>query len=245
MGASNMTTRKRHIKLFYILILILIAVAFFSTATLADDTGWVSASGVKPSNDPPDNSANAYQNFVDLDPALWYREGIDYVLEAGLFQGISATRFAPDQPMTRAMFVTVLHRMEGLPDGYGNSPFFDVGNGMWYTAAVIWANDKGIVKGYNDTAFGPNDYLTREQMVAILYRYAIYKGYNLSASEHDSIFSYVDYDSISDYAILPMQWAFRTTLIEGMNASTLNPKGLITRAQAATIIMRFYKNVVK
>lgn len=182
--------------------------------------------------------------FTDVDITQWYHDGIDYVLLAGLFKGTSATTFAPNAGMTRAMLVTVLHRLEGTPSTTIDNPFTDVASGNWYTEAIMWANAKGIVKGYDSDTFGTNDFITREQLAAILYRYAQYKGYDVSVGEDTNILSYEDALKISEYAIPAIQWACGAGIMQGDGAK-LDPQGNATRAQVATMLMRFIENVVK
>jgi hypothetical protein len=153
--------------------------------------------------------------FTDVDITQWYHEGIDYVLLASLFKGTSATMFEPNAAMTRAMLVTVLHRLEGAPAATTGNPFVDVAPGNWYTDAVIWASAKGIVKGYNSDTFGTIDYITREQLATILYRYAQYKGYDVSVGEDTNILSYEDASDISEYAITAIQWACGAGIMQG------------------------------
>ena len=182
--------------------------------------------------------------FTDVDITQWYHEGIDYVLLDGLFKGTSATTFEPNAAMTRAMLVTVLHRLEGTPAATTGNPFADVVSGNWYTNAVIWASAKGIVKGYDSDTFGANDFITREQLATILYRYAQYKGYDVSVGEDTNILSYVDSLNISEYAIPAVQWACGAGIMQGDGAK-LDPQGNATRAQVAVMLMRFIDNVVK
>lgn len=182
--------------------------------------------------------------FLDVDITRWYHEGIDYVLHAGLFKGTSATTFEPDSAMTRGMLVTVLHRLEGLPAATLDSHFPDVKPGYWYTEAVIWASTNGIVKGYDSGVFGANDFITREQLVTILYRYAQYKGYDISVGEDTNILSYEDASHISEYAIPAIQWACGAGIMQG-NGTKLDPQGKATRAQVAAMLMRFIETVVK
>ena len=181
--------------------------------------------------------------LTDVDITQWYHEGIDYVLLAGLFKGTSETTFEPNAAMTRAMLVTVLHRLEGTPVTTGN-PFSDVASGNWYTDAVTWANAKGIVKGYDASTFGTNDFITREQLATILYRYAQYKGYDVSVGEDTNILSYEDAGNVSEYAIPAVQWACGAGIMQGAGAK-LDPHGNATRAQVAAMLMRFIENVAK
>ena len=138
--------------------------------------------------------------------------------------------------MTRGAFVAILYRMEGLPS-VGESGFSDVESGLEYSGAVAWAAANNIVSGYGNGTFGPNDILTREQMAMILYRYADYKGYDISARADLS--GYTDAGSISGDGLNAMRWANAKYLITGITADSLFPAGSATRAQAATIIMRF------
>jgi len=139
--------------------------------------------------------------------------------------------------MTRAMLVTVLYRLDNMPDTVDSSFFSDVVAGEWYTAAVTWANTNGIVKGYNAYTFGTEDYITREQLAAILYRYAQSKYYDVSDSA--DLFEYQDAEDISDWALIAMKWAVAEELITGVSDTTLDPAGYASRAQVATLIMRF------
>ena len=182
--------------------------------------------------------------YTDVDITQWYHEGIDYVLLANLFKGTSGSTFEPNTPMTRGMLATVLHRLEGTPSATAENPFTDVAFGEWYTEAVDWAAENIIVKGYDADTYGPNDPVTREQMAAILHRYAEYKGYDVSVGKDTNILSYEDALKISEYAVPAMQWACGAGIIEGDGAK-LDPQGNATRAQVATMLMRFIENVVK
>jgi len=183
-----------------------------------------------------------YKHFDDVNPNQWYAEAIDYVVRAKLFQGVSETTFAPNDSMSRAMLVTVLYRLEGYPATTGTNPFTDVAAGKWYTDAVIWASEAGIINGYNAKSFGPSDPITREQMATILYRYAVYKGYDITATNDLKDFS--DAKNVSDWALQSMKWAVGEGLIVGRTPTRLVPGGDATRAQCATILMRFVENVV-
>jgi len=182
--------------------------------------------------------------FTDVDITQWYYEGVDYALRAGLFKGTSATTFEPNTAMTRAMLVTVLHRLEGTPAVTTGNPFNDVVSGNWYANAVTWASEKGIVKGYDSDTFGTNDFITREQLATILYRYAQYKGYDVSVGEDTNILSYEDAFNISEYAIPAIQWACGAGIMQG-DGVKLDPQGSATRAQVAVMLMKFMENVVK
>jgi len=177
--------------------------------------------------------------YYDLDPTLWYHRGVDYVLNRGMMIGTADTQFAPDWDVTRAMLVTVLWRAEGKPAA-ASSTFTDLEDGLYYVDAVNWAAANGVVNGYSETAFAPNDAITREQFAAIMYRYAKAKGYDVSVGENTNILSYSDYSEISEYAIPAMQYTAGSGLIKGRTETTLNPKYNTTRAEMATILYRFF-----
>ncbi len=178
--------------------------------------------------------------FTDVAQSDWYWEYVDYVYRAGLMSGTGDTTFSPSTATTRGMVVTILYRYEGSPAA-GASTFPDVAAGQYYSSAVSWASASGVVSGYEDGLFRPNQVITREQMAAILYRYAQYKGINVSGRADLS--SYSDADWISPYAAGPMAWANYAGLISGMENHTLQPGGSATRAQVAAILMRFCKNI--
>lgn len=178
--------------------------------------------------------------FVDVKPTDWFYEAVAYVYEHGLMDGVGNSRFAPNASTTRAMIVTILWRVEGEPEVDYATTFEDVADNTWYTEAVRWAASEGIVEGYSKTAFGPNDPITREQLAAILYRYAKYLGVDVSVGEDTNILSYKDALEISEYAIPAIQWACGTGLLQG-SGGALTPKGNATRAQVATMLMRWMK----
>ena len=167
----------------------------------------------------------------------WAYNAIKYAYENGLFSGISDTEFGPNISMNRAMLVTVLYRLEKEPNVTVNDKFTDIASSQWYAKAVAWANANGIISGYSDTVFGPNDLVTREQMAAILNRYAKYKGLDVSAS--NDLSAYTDKNSVSDWALSAMQWANANKLINGRTETTLAPHGNATRAEVAQILMTY------
>lgn len=174
--------------------------------------------------------------FVDLDSTRWYHEGVDFVLENGYMNGTSTTTFHPNNPTNRAMFVTILYRMAGTPQA-GECEFDDVPAGTWYTDAVIWAAENDITRGFGNNKFGPKNPMTREQMVTFLYRYAG------SPETEGSLSQFRDGDSVSRYAQKAMQWAVENDIIRGKGSGDiLAPTGTATRAEAATIIMRYAVN---
>ena len=186
--------------------------------------------------------------FGDLTAAAWYHDGVHYCLENGLMRGASGGKFLPDGSTTRAQLVTILWRLEGSPETTGAVRFNDTAGGAWYTEAVRWAAGCGVVKGYDNGCFGPNDAVTREQMAAILYRYAQHKGYDVSAGEDTNILSFNDAFAVSEYAIPAMQWACGSGMVRGIaqkGGMLLAPRDTTTRAQAATLIMRFQSAFAK
>lgn len=175
--------------------------------------------------------------FTDVAVGDWYYDAVAYVYENGLMTGTSGTLFSPNATTTRAMIVTILYRLEGSPVANGSAGFTDVAYGTWYTAAVNWAAANEIVTGYGSGKFGPMDPITREQMAAILFRYADFKGMDTSARADLS--GYTDAGDISAYAVEAMSWANAEGFITGTTATTLKPQGSATRAQVATILTRY------
>ena len=176
--------------------------------------------------------------FTDVKKDDWFYENVKYVYEKGLFNGVSETLFAPQNKVTRAMLVTVLYRAEGTPEVKGMSHFEDVPANAYYAKAVAWAAENGIVKGVSDVLFAPDRNITREQIAAILYRYAKAKGYDMTAGENTNILSYDDISEVSEYAIEALQWTCGTGIMKGRTASTLNPRDNATRAETATVLKR-------
>ena len=168
-----------------------------------------------------------------------FYEDIKYVYEKGLMEGTGNNKFSPETVMTRGMIVTTLYRMEGKPAVNANITFSDVASGMYYTDAVAWAAENGIVKGCGDGTFRPNDTITREQMVTILYRYAEYKGCDVSVGEDTNILSFDDAEQVAPYAIEAFEWAGGAGIINGTSKTTLSPKGSATRGQVAAILHRY------
>lgn len=178
--------------------------------------------------------------FTDVHETDWFYNDVLFVYEEGLFAGTSDTTFSPNAAMTRAMLVMVLYRLEGEPAVSGRSGFSDVTFNSYYEDAVTWAADNGIVNGTSITTFSPNANVTREQMAAILYRYAQYKKYNTAASS--SLNGFTDQASVSGYATASLEWAVAEKLVNG-SAGKLMPTGNATRAQVAAILHRFVENV--
>lgn len=185
---------------------------------------------------------NGVLPFTDVREADWFYDDVVYAYENGLFSGTSDTTFSPNASMTRAMLVTVLYRLEGQPTVSGRSGFSDVKLNSYYEDAVTWAADNGIVNGTGATTFSPNANVTREQMAAILYRYAQYKQYGTTASAGLNGFS--DAAKVSTYAKAPLSWAVAEKLVNGSEGKLL-PTGNAIRAQVAAILHRFVENVAK
>lgn len=184
------------------------------------------------------------KKFVDITPDAWYVSAVQYAVEHNIFSGVSPTEFAPNTPMTRAMLVTVLWRMDGRPTESMANPFMDVPSGQWYADAVQWAASNGIVYGVSNDKFDPNGNITREQMAAILYRYAEKKGHDVSKA--DDLNAFPDGKDASDYAKEALAWAYGEKLITGVktgNTDYLDPRGGATRAQVASILMRYAQNI--
>lgn len=177
--------------------------------------------------------------FTDVPESTWYADGVRYVYENGLMSGVSATSFGPDVTTSRAMIATILWRMAGSPVVNYAMDYTDVAQGQWYSEAIRWAASEGIVGGYGNGLFGTNDPITREQFAVMLYRFAQEQGYDVSIGENTNILSYTDVADLSEYAISAMQWACGAGIIEGVTESTLVPQGNSTRAQVATMLMRF------
>lgn len=189
---------------------------------------------------PDGGGESAWENpFDDVDEAAWYFDAVRYVFENGLLQGTSDTLFSPDLTTTRAMIVTVLWRMAEEPVINYAMTFDDVPEGLWYSEAVRWAAGEGIVTGYDDTRFGPNDAVTREQLAAMLYRYAVNQGRDVSVGEDTNILSYADAFSVSEYAVSALQWACGEGIVTGRDDGTLSPQDSALRSEFSAMLMRF------
>ena len=187
--------------------------------------------------------AEAPLPFPDVAEGDWFYDAVRYAYENGLMDGVGDNLFAPNSETTRAQLVTILYRLEGEPEVSGTSGFTDVEAGTWYTDAVAWAAANGIVNGVSETEFAPGKDITREQLATILFRYAEAKGYDVSARADLS--AYPDADQIQSYATESVAWAVAEGLIQGFEDNTLRPAGNATRAQIATILMRFCEGVAK
>ena len=180
--------------------------------------------------------------FNDIYTDDWYYSAVKYVYENNIIKGYTNGNFGPNDNLTRAMLVTILHRMENEEKVSNKNNFSDVGN-TWYTNAIDWASDKKIVMGYGDGTFKPNNKITRQDLMVILYRYAKYKGKNMSVNT--DITNYPDYNKIDNYAKEAMKWAIGKKILYGNNSGLLDPKGNATRAQVAVIIQRYMQKIGK
>lgn len=181
--------------------------------------------------------------FADVPENAWYKSAVEFAVENNLFNGVSKKEFAPATSMTRAMLVTVLYRMANPEVTGNNHGFADVPEGQWYSNAVAWAASNGVVNGISKTEFAPNSDITREQMALIIYRFAKMQGYDVN--DKADISSFADSKFVSDWAIDALCWAKKTELISGVNKTTLSPKATATRAEVATILMRFCETYIK
>ena len=183
-------------------------------------------------------------SFKDVKESDWFYEAVSYAVENGLMSGMSEDIFAPNTPLTREMLAVVLYNVEEQPESTGVNPFTDVKADIWYTDAILWANENDIVAGYDNGAYGVGDLITREQFATILYRYAQFKGYDTTQGGM-AVREFSDYENISDYARPAMAWAVNAGIMGGMDDGTLMPQGKATRAEAATMLMNFCENMVE
>ena len=182
----------------------------------------------------PNTGANP---FTDVSEKDWFYGDVMFVYENGLMLGTSKTLFSPHGTVMRGMMATILWRMEGSPAPKGKNSFTDVVAGKWYADAITWAAENGIFAGYGKDKFGPDDPITREQLAAIFYRYADYKGYNLTVK--GNLDKFKDADKVTDYAKTAMQWAVSSGLVKGKSGNLLDPQGTATRAEIAAMLHRF------
>lgn len=174
--------------------------------------------------------------FKDVALGDWYYDAVSYVVQQGLFNGTTTTTFEPNSPMNRAMLATVLYRIDGEPAVTGNNPFTDVPAYEWYVNQIIWAYQAGVVTGTTTTTFSPKAAVTREQIAALLYRYSLYRGYDVSARA--SITGFYDCGQVSPYAQEGVSWAVAEGLMIGSDGK-LNPGKGATRAEVATMLQRY------
>jgi hypothetical protein len=183
--------------------------------------------------------AYRYENpFIDVNGGDWHSDAVQFAVESELFNGTSDSEFSPNGTMTRYMTVTVLYHMEGQPRVSGSSPFADAPAGQWHSDAVAWGAANGIVNGFSETEFGGDQPVTREQIAAILNRYATYKGRDAGAGD-GAIDGFADAGSVSGYALDAVRWAVGAGLLQGRGENDIAPQGQATRAEVAAIIQRY------
>ncbi len=191
-------------------------------------------SGGSSEPDEPEEPDEVWENpYTDISSAKWYYESVRYVTENGLMTGFGGGKFGPGEALTRAQMAQVLYNREGKPAVTAENAFTDVVNGAWYSSAVIWAADHDIVSGYGNNKFGPDDPITREQLVTILWRYAG------KPETTGSLDSFIDSGKASDWATSALQWAVEKEIVTGKGNGILDPKGRATRAEVATMLMRY------
>lgn len=184
-----------------------------------------------------DAAASVTEIFTDIRPGAWYEDAVQFAYDKGWLTGTSATTFAPDAAATRGMIVSILHRLAGAPAAETDVPFEDVASGAWYADAVRWGVAEGLISGYDDATFGPDDAVTREQFAAMLQRYDQWRGE--SDGTRSDLSGYEDASAISDWAIDAVAWAHAQGLLTGTSETTLDPQGPAARAQVAAVLQRF------
>lgn len=176
--------------------------------------------------------------FSDVEADIWYADAVDFVTSRGIMSGTSETTFSPDAPATRGMVALIIKNINGTDEKVYWS-YLDVPEDAWYADAAAWCSDKDIMEGYGNGYFGPDDSITREQLVSILYRYAQYRNFSNLDTTGVELLKYGDYGDISGYAGGPMQWALKNSILSGNEDGTLDPKGIASRAETAQIIRNF------
>ncbi|MBR6916411.1 MAG: S-layer homology domain-containing protein, partial [Clostridia bacterium] len=179
----------------------------------------------------------AKTNFSDVEDGRWSASSIEYAVKEGYMNGVGGGRFDPEGSLTRAMVATVLWRREGSTAPTAPSGFDDVPAGKWYTDAVAWARSAGVVKGLTETAFGPDEYITREQLATMLFRFS--SSAPVSVPERADLDLFADDEKVSDWASEPLEWAVEAGLLKGTDGNRLDPKGFATREQFAAIVERY------
>ena len=188
-----------------------------------------------------DNTNVEWQNPFNDVKEDWFYEAVKYVNENGLFKGATENEFEPNGPMTRGMMVTVLWRMEKEPVVNYLMMFEDVNQEEYYAEAIRWASSEKIVQGHSKTEFKPDEMMTREEMVTMLYRYAMYKEIDMTTEQDTDLKKFVDHNAISDYAMEAMKWSVGKGIIKGMSEISFAPVTLTARCEVVAVIMRFLK----
>lgn len=176
--------------------------------------------------------------FADVTNDVWYADAVDFVTKRGIMSGTSETAYSPNEPATRGMLALIMKNMDGTNEKVYWS-YLDVDEDAWYADAVAWCSENNIMKGYGGGMFGPDDSITREQLVSVMYSFAKYKNFGNMETNGIELLDYKDYADISGYAGGPMQWALKNNLISGKEGNILDPKGVATRAEIAQVIRNF------
>lgn len=227
---------------FIITLIVVVAVLFSLKSIYAtpEIEEVISASDV---NNEYETLENLEQKFTDVPVYSWYAQSVNVVTEKGIMSGISESEFVPDGPVTRAMFTTILYRLAGEPEADNILVFDDIDEDKYYYNAVKWAYTCGIIDGYTDYKFAPDEPITREQMVSILYRFIRFDEYGVDIYDHLKISEFSDFDSISEYAVNHVEWAYENGLIRGINGK-FEPENNVTRAEMAIILERLVTSVM-
>ena len=197
----------------------------------------------QPEYRPDEPSTPETPGFIDVDIFDWYHDGVMYVTENGIMNGVGGNRFEPEAELKREMLAVILWNMTDNPEPNGIAPFLDVTSDKYYAKAIAWANENGVMYGYGEE-FGVGEAVTREDFAAILYRYAAFKGYDTTQGGM-AIREFIDFDQIADYAVEALGWAVNSGIISGMGDGTVSPKTSTYRGQAAVMLMKFCENIMK
>ena len=197
----------------------------------------------QPEYRPDEPSTPETPGFIDVDIFDWYHDGVMYVTENGIMNGVGGNRFEPETELKREMLAVILWNMTDNPEPKGIAPFLDVTSDKYYAKAIAWANENGVMYGYGEE-FGVGEAVTREDFAAILYRYAAFKGYDTTQGGM-AIREFIDFEQIADYAVEALGWAVNSGIISGMGDGTVSPKATANRGQAAVMLMKFCENIMK
>ena len=189
------------------------------------------------------SDASSKERFIDVNPDDWFYDAVNTVADAGIVNGMTENTYEPKLELTRAMFAAMLHRYDGSEPSQYQYTFKDIPDDIWYTEDIRWAAEHGIINGYDDKTFAPDDTITREQAVTMMYRYTNYKGIDTSAADDSIIAAYSDYKMISDYALDAFAWARTAKVINGRSENILAPRDNITRAEIAQIFANYMSSI--
>ncbi len=206
------------------------------TEKLSEDDEMVTNDNAESPEDIPPSEENTL--FADVPNGAWYADAVDFVVKRGVMNGTSDMTYSPDDAATRGMLALIMKNMDGTSEKVYWS-YLDVDEDAWYADAVAWCSENNIMKGYGGGLFGPDDSITREQLVSVMYSFAKYKNFGNMETNGIELLDYKDYADISGYAGGPMQWALKNSIISGKEGSLLDPKGVATRAEIAQVIRNF------